>query len=114
MVSTTPLSSHSRPTTQYSVLVYYLGSRERLGLWVSQSYNAIHLCLIPPLEMPCFPPSPTQSSDSTQIMLQPHSTRVLVCEKSTNSDYIHTAPTSTDPLHCVLTILLPTHSNRIQ
>ena len=105
---------HPPPSSDYSVLMYYLGSSERLGLWVSQYYDAIHLCLIPPLDMPCFPPSPIQSSDSTQTMFQPHSTRALACDKPTNLDSTRTAPMSMKALDCVLTILLPTNSNRVR
>ena len=75
---------------KYSVFVYYLGLDERLGLWVSQSYNVIHLCLIPPSETHCFP-------DSTQIMLRRHSRRERVCDGPTDSDSTRIVPMSTKP-----------------
>ena len=103
------------PSSNYPVLMYYIGSGERLGLWVSRSDLTIRpTCLIPPLETPCFPPSPTQSSDSTRIMFQLHFTRAPVCDKPINSDSTRTAPMSTKALDCVLTILLPTNSNRVR
>jgi len=64
--------------------------------------------------MPCLPSSPTQSSDSTQITLQHHSTRAPVCDSSMNSEPTCTAPMSTKPLDRVLAVLLPTNSNRIR
>jgi len=96
-----------RPVTIIQVLsVRVLGLGEHLGLWVSQSYNAIHLRLIPPSEMPCI-------QDSTQIMLQPRSRRARVYDGPTDSDSTRTAPMSTKPLDCVVPRLFPTNSNRL-
>ena len=95
------------PSFKYSVFMHCLGLGECLGLWVSQSYSPIHLCLIPPSETSCFP-------DSTQKMFRPHSKRGQVCDRLTGSDFTRTAPMSTKLLDRVLAEILPTSSDRIR
>jgi len=92
------------------------GYSECLGLWVSQYHKRgpFLSCLIPLPEMPCFPRSPAQSSDSTQITLQLHSTLTPVCDNSTSSDSTHTAPMSMERLDRVPTLPLHTNSGRIR
>lgn len=76
--------------------------------------NAVcsRLTLLP--EMPSMLPFPTQSLDSTQIMLQLHSTFALACDNSTSLDSTHTVPILMKPRGCVPILPPPTNSNRIR
>jgi len=81
---------------------------------LARAMIVIHFFLIAPSESPCPSRSPTQSLDSTQTMLRPHSALVPVCDDSTSSDSTHTAPTSMKLLDCVAKLTVSTCSNRIR
>ena len=76
--------------------------------------QSVPVSLIPLPGTPCFPRSPAQSSGSTQITLQLHSTLTPVCDRSTSSGSTHTAPMSIELLDRAPALLLHTNSDRIR